>query len=592
MNQHKLKVMIHFEISRTSNEICLETDILKQYLHIEDANLYCSLLNVKENSIVNQKSSEFQLRITQASPNNCPRGIALIEGAIIEQKNSDKNGTDGLNISQNNEIKSGIPSDSQINWISDTEISGLNAGLYFEEQNIRIHKIEEKQSIQLEIEYTKAKKLHLFGLDLTIKYEIYENFPVIRKWIELSNSGKNWLKIDNLWIDLKIFSPKFTKRTFLTPQGRGATSSLVGFSNTKKTCGLILGSEVPSALRTITPLGNIGYTKDLFEWIIGPEERFESEPVWLFAFNGDLECLSSGVSTPLDRLVESSLQRFLDEILGIAAKNVPIPGPVWCSWSNLSADINDQNIREMADIAAQMGIRTFQIDAGWAKSYNLKDWTAGGTEPNEIKFPSFDETCSYIQSNGLRLGLWVSCFRPMESKDLQEIPDGRVLPLIKRGACYGMSFASRWRDYYVQDLIKLINQYNVQYFKQDLTNIRFGDNADGHESRTKKESYLRGLRGLLNSQIQIHQQSPNVWTLLSHEIYWETPGPGSDLAVMKYACGFHIPPNDYSGCGIRRLRWNPNWRSKFGKISRDLKIGCYHARKQFYAHRGLPLYQL
>jgi hypothetical protein len=33
------------------------------------------------------------------------------------------------------------------------------------------------------------------------------------------------------------------------------------------------------------------------------------------------------------------------------------------------------------------------------------------------------------------------------------------------------------------------------FFKQDFTNIKFGDVGEGHESRTRKESLLRGLRG-------------------------------------------------------------------------------------------------
>ena len=42
----------------------------------------------------------------------------------------------------------------------------------------------------------------------------------------------------------------------------------------------------------------------------------------------------------------------------------------------------------------------------------------------------------------------------------------------------GMSFASRWQEYYVQDLVNLVNQFDTRYFKQDLTNIRFGDIAE------------------------------------------------------------------------------------------------------------------
>ena len=42
----------------------------------------------------------------------------------------------------------------------------------------------------------------------------------------------------------------------------------------------------------------------------------------------------------------------------------------------------------------------------------------------------------------------------------------------------------------------------MAYFKQDFSNIIFGDLAEGHESRTRKESLLRGLRGLLSGKIR------------------------------------------------------------------------------------------
>ena len=37
-------------------------------------------------------------------------------------------------------------------------------------------------------------------------------------------------------------------------------------------------------------------------------------------------------------------------------------------------------------------------------------------------------------------------------------------------------------------------RYGVRYFKQDFTNIKFGDAAEGHEGRTRKDSLLRALR--------------------------------------------------------------------------------------------------
>ncbi len=88
-----------------------------------------------------------------------------------------------------------MSSDGQIKWISDTEISGINSGNLFEIQTVQIHKELPTNTIQLEITYSIAKSPFLFGLSISIKYEIYENYSVVRKWIQISNSGPNWLKI-------------------------------------------------------------------------------------------------------------------------------------------------------------------------------------------------------------------------------------------------------------------------------------------------------------------------------------------------------------------------------------------------------------
>jgi hypothetical protein len=153
-----------------------------------------------------------------------------------------------------------------------------------------------------------------------------------------------------------------------------------------------------------------------------------------------------------------------------------------------------------------------------------------------------------------------------------------------------MSFASAWRDYYVKDLVDLARHYHISYFKQDFTNIMYGDLAEGHESRTRKESLLRGLRGLLAAQAELRRQAPDVVNEITHEIYWGTPGVPADLAALKHTARFHIPPNESVGSNIA-------WEFKGRSITAEehaaaLRRGCWLARQRFYSHRGLPLYPL
>ena len=91
---------------------------------------------------------------------------------------------------------------------------------------------------------------------------------------------------------------------------------------------------------------------------------------------------------------------------------------------------------------------------------------------------------------------------------------------------------------------------------------------------------------------------------LTHEIYWDTPGAPCDLAALKHAARYHIPPNACLGV---RPRGKPargagpdaaHAQQDVGmapadtaaaQCRADLLAGSFEARKRFYAYRGLPL---
>lgn len=597
MNMEEMRLECLF----SGNTIKLQTGNFIRTIEIVQNYPITKDVNIQNTSHIQSKNLDFQVRLSRAHPNQRPPALNDMSGSLIpsiEQNNADMNDTDGLNV-KNNILENQSSNSHEVQWIDIVNFAGdtlselnmlcdcqiepiaKNGSIYFQDVNIA-----------LKSNNLISKSQTMDGLSIIIHYRVLSPYPVIEKWIEIQNHGMNWIRLDNLRIDLLKFHPKWSVETLLTPEERGSQPSIIGISNKSKSQGMILLSEVPSALRMMRPIGTMGYVDKNFEWIMGPNENFVSEKTWMFAFSGENCKTPTGISTVLDRTVEGPFQEFTVNYLNIAAKNTPLPGPVWCTWSNLAATINDTNIREQADIAEQIGFRTFQIDAGWAESTVPSDWTAGGGVPNPEKFPNFKATCDYIRSKGMKLGLWMSCYRPLESKDLREMPFGRVLPWIKRGKCVGMSFASTWRDYYVKDLLNVASTFGATYFKQDLTNIKYGDIAEGHEGRTLKDSILRGLRGFLSAQAAIHHANSTIWTMMSHELYWGTPGVPCDIAAIRSVCGYHIPPNDYSGCGMNRHRWQPSWKSKHGSVASALKRGCIHSRSRYYAMRGLPLYCL
>ena len=200
----------------------------------------------------------------------------------------------------------------------------------------------------------------------------------------------------------------------------------------------------------------------------------------------------------------------------------------------LKYQIDDALIRTQANLAARVGFAQVLFDDGWQKDRL-------GTQVDAAKFPDLAATSKYIRSLGLSLGLWLSCFRTDNSPDLRAVPNGRSLPPVKRLNGWAMSFSSPWRQYYAEDLARVAREFGVTYFKQDFSNIRYGDIAEGHEGRSMRDSLLRGLRNLLETQDRIRAATPQVVTELTHEIYWDTPGVPCDLAALKHACRIPLP---------------------------------------------------
>jgi hypothetical protein len=424
----------------------------------------------------------------------------------------------------------------------------------------------------------------LDGVNLALTYETYHGFPVVRKWATLRNAGTRWLKLERMMIDDLQLVP-LTRRP-LAAALFGVQPSVVAFENRGSTYGFIAASEVPSALRTITDLGAMGYTPSLFEWVVGPGEEFTSEPVFYYGYQGLVLETISAASTPLDRALEGRYMDFLHKHIGIAADSAPIHGPQWMTWAFFYEKIDDKLVRQLAGIASRSGFTEMLLDDGWQKGRL-------GTDVDTAKFPDFAATAEFIRSKGLALGLWLSCFRDRDSRDLAAMPNARILPeLIRSPQLPGlaMSFASTWRDFYVQDLLDLAKRFGVSYFKQDFTNVMYGDLAEGHESRTRKESLLRGLRGLLATQAELRRRNPQLVTELTHEIYWGTPGVPADLAALKNAPRFHIPPNEAIGADLpREFRGRTPDAEEHAVL---LRQGCWLARQRFYSHRGLPLFPL
>jgi hypothetical protein len=562
------------KISERGSEITLRAGILERTVRLDRGQWAAGTISVDGTPAVSTPFPELLLRISCAEPNRRPDSFKAGTGGEFNSNNT-------FNKTATSEFLDDKRLGQTVEWVAPLTY-GVRAGEPGLGFGPATHQVtaEPNGCKQLTVMIPALADGPLPGLAIELHYMLYDEHPVIRKWVVIRNGGSRWFKLDNFTIDPLDLSQRLPVRTALTPADYGAQSSVVAFAAEDETRGVIAVNEVPSGLRAISEGGAMGYAPDWFEWVLGPGETFTSEPVFLYAFSGAVTPTVSAVSRPLDRAVEGAYADFLRGRIGIAADAAPLDVPVWISWAQFGPNIDDQLIRRQADVAARAGFVTFQLDDGWQRGRL-------GTEPDTRRFPDFEDTCRYIRGRGLKLGLWLSSIRDAESKDLKAFPDGRSVPLTKRSRGYCMGFAGPWRQYYMDDLVDLHQRWGVDYYKQDFSNPIYGDVAEGHEGRTLRDSILRSLRSLLDAQDQMRRRAPDLVLELTHEIYWNTPGVGGDLAVLEHASRYHMSPNRISGLppkssGVKSVE----------AIRQELVENCYFSRQRFYASRGLPLYAL
>lgn len=575
-------ILQKWEIKKEGNTIRIKSGILEREIVCADKYVTSKLL-VDGKNLIGTGNGGIAVIFLKASPNKAPKGIEYSSEAGVEQTDAVKNQTDALAVKKK-ESKTA----QDVQWIDSVRISNESFGNIFNQYRFKISEPGDGTK-RLTLTFTSDKVLK--GISVEINYEIFNGYPAIRKWVRFQNQGSQWFKISDLMLEQLQPDKKYSHKTLLTPGTRGLDPSILAFSDTIASSGIISVSEIPSKLRHMSLDGSSGYTPGLFEWVLGPSESFESEPVFLYAFTGETYPTASSVSTALDRCVESGFHSFLNKKILLKVDKSKNVAPVFCSWTNYSAEINDMNMHVAVEIASRIGFRCFQLDAGWSDTGPNGGWAVSTPKPNLQNFKDLGGLCKYILSKNMKTGLWYSVFVNEQKADKKgSEPALFSLPLIRRAGGLGLSLCyDKSRKTYVDDIVYLHKSYQADYFKQDLSNVCYGDIAAGHESRTLKESYLRGLRGLFATQDEIHRQAPDVWLQLSHEIYWETPGPEADVAVLKHVDSYHAAPNEYWGAGNRSKLVSADWKYKVDSLKQNLITGALRARNLLYAHRGLPL---
>jgi alpha-galactosidase len=163
---------------------------------------------------------------------------------------------------------------------------------------------------------------------------------------------------------------------------------------------------------------------------------------------------------------------------------------------NKKAYLHEMNLKRMLDeieVAHQMGIDVFVVDAGWFGKTG--DWIA-----SETRFPDdLAEVKAKLDNFGMKLGLWFNADAALTSNMLER-NRGNIMTyngnqpkpheVWETEASLNLCLVSSFKDDYAEELIRVARKYGVTYFKWDAFR-QYGCNAadhfHGNESNSPEE---------------------------------------------------------------------------------------------------------
>ncbi len=393
-------------------------------------------------------------------------------------------------------------------------------------------------------------KTRLVGTALTVELHavVYADHPVIRKWLVIENRGDRLIHIADLdWeeINLLVDSPAtaevwadyFTRREKSVSVTMDDCALLV--NDTAHAEGFIVATEAPGPMKRLDVYAQpgrvaIGYNRDdetIFERVLAPGESFQTPASFILAFANPI---------PQD-VIDGEYARFVEKHLTVcdAAR---VPTITVNTWVPHGFDLSRDVLIEQMDIAAELGVDAYQIDAGWYD--RLGDWNVDAT-----KFPNgLEEIAERCRARGMRFGLWMAVATVDEAsavfrehpewiaRDRAGAPNRHPMP----GAAT-MCLDSGYYDFILGKIDAAISRYQVELLKLDLSAVRNlyapgkypGCFAANHAHRSPNDSHLRIIERLFDLIRALKSRHPRCLIDLSYELYGVMDG--TDLALTQVA---------------------------------------------------------
>ena len=387
-----------------------------------------------------------------------------------------------------------------------------------------------------------------YGLSVAMHFQVYAQYPLVRKWLCISNIGSDTLTLAELnWEDLnllvdtsasaEVWEDYFTRRVKAVVSSMDDCALLV--NDTLHHEGFIVASEAPGPLKRMEVYAQaarvcVGYNRDdetIFEWLLAPGESFTTPAGFILTF-----------ATPIPQdAVDSDFARFVADRLTVCAP-AQVPSVTVNTWQPFETRIDSPLLREQIGLAAELGVDAYQVDDGWYD--RLGDW-----HDDRAKFPNgLVEIAELARAHGMRFGLWMAvatvaadsevCRAHPDwlARDRHGEPNRHPIP-----GALTMCLDSGYYDFVLDKIDGVIERYGVELLKLDLSAVRNlyapdrypGCFAAGHAHRGQRASHARITLRLFALIRELKRRHPRCLIDLSYELYGVMDG--TDLALTQVA---------------------------------------------------------
>jgi hypothetical protein len=303
-------------------------------------------------------------------------------------------------------------------------------------------------------------------------YEIYPDIPGATKWLEFS-CEKGELHIKQLFFEVLNSCPgEFVDADFYIKQGvvrsqpMFATSDedIVQVHNRKLNEGLYIGNSAPGPMRHFMVYPNwpsgisCGYNMSSadFNIYLKAGEQFISDRALLMLYAGEQK--NQGIRNQFREMIRRELPATADN-----------GEPMYCTWTPFLKNINEALLFDLAERAAKLGFKYFVIDDGWFINDN---WTV-----DREKFPNgLEVIADKVKALDMKFGLWYNIGSDYGAPGTY--PEDNALDFHGQEKRFGYAgqyrtrcMASKHREFMIEKLSELTEQYGVDYFKLDFSSI-------------------------------------------------------------------------------------------------------------------------